>query len=387
LASPPSVFVRSTVDEPEGDVVNPEKSRGIADVLDIDISAPLRTDEVLPELRAYGVQTGAAFMPGPEPGSRSRKKKKKEEKTSGKDKRKKKKAEPEPEPEPVPSKKKKEKKSKKDSKPAADDLLLDLGAPPAAAPDAPAKKEKKEKKSKKDKSGSPDSSNSTLVAVPSKLVPLCKNEHFSVAMGFVTEVTNSKQVSIAFVFKNKGGASVSDVSLRTTDSMNTRCIDGGSSAPFALKAGGTVTRQMLFSCDSFVRPQKMQGQVSYSGGNTTFQLVVPCSTFVVPMTATKEAFADAVGSPACSFLSSTKMKVPGDKLKWAIEAVADILHVTMIECVAGAASFYGQTVAGQPVAVLVKMKKSGLALEVRSFDDAFVNSLTAEASTVITEQL
>ena len=148
-----------------------------------------------------------------------------------------------------------------------------------------------------------------------------------------------------------------------------------------------MVRMLRFSCESFVRPQKMQGEITYRGGTVPFQLVLPCSIFVAPIKASKEEFAAAVTGGSCGHLSSVKVKVPPEKMKWAIEAIAAILRVDMIECVAGAASFFGNTTAGQPVAVLVKAKSSGLALEIRSFDENFVSSLTAEASAAIAAEL
>jgi len=397
----PAVFVRSIVDEPEGDDLMPDKSRN---ALDIDISAPLRTDEVLPEMRAYGMQTAQDHIEMPSGRSSKKKKKKgkedKEEKESKKKKKKKGKEEeaPAPLPEVVEKKSKKGKKDKKSkSSTSANDLLDLMGSTPAPAPapvvepPKPDKKAKKEKKSKKDKSSSQAQESSALPT--GRMTMLCQNESLSVAVAFKSDSAHAKQVGIPFIFKNTGGSPISDVAVRTIDSMNTKLVSlsGSATDPFTIQPGATVVRKLHFSCESFVRPQKTQGTVTFNGSagasSTAFQLVIPCTTYVIPTTATKETFAAAVSSPTCKFLSSTKLAMPPDKMAWGIESLAEILHVELIECVSGAASFYGVTSAGQPVAVLVKAKSSGLALEVRSFDENFVQSLTAEAAAVIAAEL
>jgi len=223
-----------------------------------------------------------------------------------------------------------------------------------------------------------------------KATLLCKNEQITCAILFETDVAQPRQVAIPFMFKNTCGSPVTGITLQTTDSMNTKLVNLGSAdeGTFALQPGGSNMRRLYFSCESFVRPQKLQGTVTWNGGSMDFQLVIPCSAFVVAQPGVaKDAFTSAVAGPNCAHLSTTKLSVPPQQMKRGIEVIASALHVTMIEVVSGAASFFGLTTAGQPVAVLVKAKSSGLVLEVRSFDENFVASLVAEASAAITSAM
>jgi len=382
----PSVHVKSVLDEPEGDE-SPAANKKKGDVLDIDINAPLRMDEVLPEMKGYGRQTADMFAPVDSPKKDKKKKSKKEEKKEKKGKKSK-------EEELIEAAKKgKSEKKKKDKKTKGDDVVDFVEAAPEPVVEAPKKKEKKEKKDKKEKKSKSDSTSSGDVPT-GKATLLCKNELISVNITFESVPNNAKQVCIPFVFKNVGSAQVSDVSFQTKDSMNTKLVNfsGSATDSFSLPPGATMVRKLHFGCDSFARTQKLQGNATFSGpagpGSIDFQLVIPCSAFVTPAPNTsKEDFTAAVTGQDCQHLSSVKIPVPPPKMKWAIEAIAEILHVTMIECVSGAASFYGTTTSGQPVAVLVKAKSSGLTLEVRSFDEHFVASLTAEAFAAIGAEL
>lgn len=395
-APKPGVVVRSVVEEPEGDIFQPEKHGGVADILDIDISAPLRCDEVLPEISSYGFQTAQSMAPT-ESGRRKKKDKKTEKKTKGEktEKREKRSKREVAEPEPASASNKKEKKTKKASKDttAEDDLLFDLGAtPPAAEMSKPGKKSKKsrsdkslDKQPKKEKAV--EMSNTPGDVYETQPSPLFKNEVISATVAFKVDTANPRQVCVPLVFRNTAGAVVSDVTVNITDTSNTKLVDTNATEPFALQPGKKSTKQLRFSSESFVRPQNINGVVAFKGpagtGTLSFQIIIPCSAFVLPKAMSKDAYATAVTSPGCGSLSSVKLSVPPEKMKWAIEAMADILHVSMIECVSGAASFSGMTTTGQIVAALVKAKSSGLLLEVRSFDEDFTASLTTEASKAI----
>ena len=66
--SPPHFTVKAVADEPEGD----EVAEVGKDMLDIDINAPLRVDEVLPEMKGYGRQTADQFLDLDDPHTESR---------------------------------------------------------------------------------------------------------------------------------------------------------------------------------------------------------------------------------------------------------------------------------------------------------------------------
>jgi len=390
--SPPHFTVKAVVDEPDGDEAPDSASK---DALDIDINAPLRVDEVLPEMKGYGRQTAEQF-PDLDDGKKKKKTKKKEKEEK---KKKKKKDEDSEEEAAEDSEDDKQKKKKKKKDKEGDDMLIDTALVVAEEPlveeeTKRKKKEKKEKKSRKEKSEDKPAASSSAPSAASASVPsgkarlLCGNDSLSVSVMHQADPSSPKQVCTHFIFENKSGEGVEGVKFETKDSMNTKVMTGGdaTTTPFEvgmIAPGGKMVRKVMFSCESFVRPQKMAGEVTYSGGSVPFQLVIPCSTFVTPSKASKEEFADAVTGGSSGHLSSVKVKVPPEKMKWAIEAMAEILNVSMIECVAGAASFFGTTTAGQPVAVLVKAKSSGLALEIRSFDENFVASLSAEAAASI----
>lgn len=316
-------MVKKFLDEPEGDDPSPKHNgpqSNAAKMLDIDVSAPLRKDEMLQETKEYKMQTREDVEREDRRKARQAKKEEKEAK-------------------------KKARADKKLADLGEHDMLFDDSTTTGSSKKSSSKREKKEKKEKK--SSRKDSKESKSDAIDMHADLLGSSD--DLLMGGNTTASGP-------VMGSSGG--MSDL----LDSMDLGDSTQSTPAP---------AESSLMEDEAKVKKKKKKEKDSSAESNV-------CSR-ITSSGADKNAYEEALTGSGCGCLASCKIKISKDKIQQAIEQIAAHLKVEMVDCVPGAVSFFGVVDGTHPIGVLIKARSSGVSVEVRSFNDEFVAAVLEEA--------
>ncbi|KNC51771.1 garnet [Thecamonas trahens ATCC 50062] len=390
--------VDTTYDMPEGislEEDNPESEEEdeIAKALNIDLSAPLGADEVLPQRqhRVAGAPSSAAAaaQPAAQPvtiGRSGRRRRRRGAAAATVDTA-----------QDAPA-----------ARQASTTSLIDLGAGPASpaapapapaapaaspipvvdssmdspapAPAAPAGKRRRRRRGGAAAAGSAAAPSATAAspgaAAPGGFAPkpmlklLCGNPEFFINYTAQPNLTQPTQLLVAVNCANAtADATISGIEFTVLDSMNMQLIKspGADSlkTDITLFPGVNNVVPMTFAFQSFEVAQKLKGSVSYiktmqSGGSTAgnldFAFEFPPSSFVVAVPCTATDFAAICGGPtahsAAKFTSTSSFTD-------AVSAIMGLLHVSLVDASPSAVSLYGRSVHNHHVALLVKDLGSG----------------------------
>lgn len=394
------------------------KRQGSAGLGDVDLSTPLRDDEVMPERKHRVVDTSAAL-----PGSQAEgaaveglvdtggEGKKKKEKKSGKGKKGKK----EEEKSGKSPKESKTKKTKKKAAPAGGgggdlldlmgfeplpsssnnsapppapapastfdgfDLLGDFGGssvppPPAGGGSAPGKKSKKSKEKGSGSSAAAGGGKGGGLGKFDYWMTVSDANNLRVEVKTSVSTTKAQQVKLTVRCRNTGSEPLSAVEFGITNTPAEFRIKSKTVAvapvlePGAV-AEGTVGMVGPASLDHAVT---MSGAVKFTRGGASalladavtspFELPFPSTIMLIPVNITADDFMGVVQSRATN---STSVKIPNRQgTPDPVATVAGFLHGRVVAR-DKSSLIYGQFPSGDDVCVLVKVKESGVSVDVK----------------------
>eukprot|EP01006_Ploeotia_vitrea_P035752 TRINITY_DN65931_c11_g1_i1.p1 TRINITY_DN65931_c11_g1~~TRINITY_DN65931_c11_g1_i1.p1 ORF type:complete len:1157 (+),score=279.43 TRINITY_DN65931_c11_g1_i1:72-3542(+) len=338
--------------------------------LNVDLSAPLGADDVLPQIQAYKREDPNEILAKQMEDEKAQKASKKAGKKKGKGKKgdddddadggkkkgkkKKGKKDKDKDDDEGEKKEKKTKKTKKADKTEEKEEKKEekekKGKSTKKTKEKDAEKEKPAEKTKEKKSKSAAGS----ADEPSDLATVCfSSEKLQIwyELGSVT-VSEANDVEISLSVKNLTDASVDVNNWKLNETINLKT----KKTPTAMSVGSkaVVPTTIALSCKDIQRTQEMDAQVSCAGEINKFKIPITCSLFISP---TKISKADYDGLLKDGKLSkSTKtITIPAniDSGK-ALVSITKTLRVRPVEKPTEMAYLYGKSTGGHHACVIVK---------------------------------
>jgi hypothetical protein len=140
----------------------------------------------------------------------------------------------------------------------------------------------------------------------------------------------------------------------------------------ALEKGASVKAKCYLAASSFEGPLVLNTKLYATGTDgekvkVVGTLPLPCAVWVTGAKLTDDAFRGILSDPAqgCSFLASNQVALQRMSVKEALQAICVFAGVTLVEAINFTATFYGKTVHGAHVCLLVKASRESNEL---SFD-------------------
>ena len=227
---------------------------------------------------------------------------------------------------------------------------------------------------------------------------LCADGNLGVAYELKTNPREPTKVMALIKFTNRSKtAEVSGVELTVPDTPAVQIahVARVEKPSFVVKPGQSVLHQALFTFPAASAASGMtaKGQIKYSMGSAAsaektsldFELAIPASTFITPVAISKEELAAIIKSAGAALHVATvpvKVQDPAQASPIAVAIAQGLLHLEPVAGTAGRHVYYGKTIKGAHVAVLIRDKAAAsgiIQVELKcGGDEALVKALTAE---------
>ena len=223
---------------------------------------------------------------------------------------------------------------------------------------------------------------------------LCMDSNLSVAYEIKTNPKEHTKIMAVMKLTNRSKtAEVAGIELVVPDTpaIQIAHIQRVEKPAITIKPGKAAFHQALFTFPAASASTGMaaKGKLKYTLGGAPaemdFELAVPASTFVLPAPMAKEQLASVIKSAGAALRVATvqvKVQDPEAASQMAVGIAQGLLHLEVVAGTEGRHVYYGKTLMGDHVAVLIRDKVATagfLQVELKcGGDEAFVKALTAE---------
>jgi len=230
-------------------------------------------------------------------------------------------------------------------------------------------------------------------SAPQKGKKLCNDGTLDVCVDFKTNPNEKfKLLAVLRITNQSASEAVTKIEVVAPDAPAIQLVHMPrfERVAFSLAAGASNTHQLLLTFPKATVAMTLRGELRYMVGSAArtlpFELVVPASTFISPVVFTKDELANMIRTEGAA-LSVAKCMVRSAPTAAAATAAAvakGVLHLEPVAMpsTAGRFVFYGRTLHGLHVALLVRDKTSeaegALQFELKTSDQSLTHSLAAE---------
>ena len=223
---------------------------------------------------------------------------------------------------------------------------------------------------------------------------LCMDSNLSVAYELKTNPKEHTKIMAVMKLTNRSkSAEISSIELVVPDTpaIQIAHIQRVEKPALTIKPGKAALHQALFTFPAASASTGMaaKGKLKYAVGGAPaemeFELAVPASTFVLPAPMTKEQLAAVIKSAGAALrVATVQVKVQDAEAAtpMAVGIAQGLLHLEVVAGTEGRHVYYGKTLMGDHVAVLIRDKAATagiIQVELKcGGDEAFVKALTAE---------
>ena len=221
---------------------------------------------------------------------------------------------------------------------------------------------------------------------------LCMDSNLSVAYELKTNPKEHTKVMAVMKLTNRSKTSeITAVELVVPDTpaIQIAHVPRVEKPALTIKPGKAALHQALFTFPAVAPAMAAKGTLKYAVGGTPaqmeFELAVPASTFVLPAPMTKEQLAATIKSAGAALrVATVQVKVAdADAAGATATGIAQgLLHLEVVAGTEGRHVYYGKTLMGDHVAVLIRDKVATagfLQVELKcGGDETFVKALVAE---------